>query len=86
MHSTITSKGQITLPAALRKNLQLKQGDIVNFVPLPDGNYRLEANRKIPITALRGIFAVSGPILSVEQMKDAIMEAVNEDYHRSIQP
>lgn len=86
MQSTITSKGQITLPAALRQNLKLKQGDIVNFIPLPDGSYRLEANKKYPITALRGIFTVSGPVLSVEQMNEAIIEAVNEDYQRSIEP
>lgn len=30
--STVTSKGQVTIPAALRKRLGLKEGDRVEFV------------------------------------------------------
>jgi len=30
--STITSKGQVTIPAALRKRLGLKEGDRVEFL------------------------------------------------------
>ncbi len=30
--STITSKGQVTIPAEVRKHLGLKQGDKVSFV------------------------------------------------------
>ena len=31
MKATITSKGQITLPAALRRRLGLKAGDVLEF-------------------------------------------------------
>ena len=31
MHATITSKGQITLPAGLRHRLGLRQGDVLAF-------------------------------------------------------
>jgi len=31
MQATLTSKGQITLPVALRRKLRLKAGDVLNF-------------------------------------------------------
>jgi AbrB family looped-hinge helix DNA binding protein len=31
MQSTLTSKGQITIPVALRRKLRLKVGDVLNF-------------------------------------------------------
>jgi AbrB family looped-hinge helix DNA binding protein len=31
MQSTLTSKGQITIPVALRRKLRLKTGDVLNF-------------------------------------------------------
>jgi AbrB family looped-hinge helix DNA binding protein len=31
MQSTLTSKGQITIPIALRRKLRLKTGDVLNF-------------------------------------------------------
>jgi antitoxin PrlF len=37
----ITSKGQITLPAALRKELGVKTGDSVMFVPEKNGAFRV---------------------------------------------
>ncbi|MCG8455131.1 MAG: AbrB/MazE/SpoVT family DNA-binding domain-containing protein [Holophagales bacterium] len=31
MRSTLTSKGQITIPAAIRRRLGLKEGDVLDF-------------------------------------------------------
>ena len=31
MQSTLTSKGQITIPSALRRKLHLKTGDVLDF-------------------------------------------------------
>jgi len=31
MQSTLTSKGQITIPSALRRKLHLKAGDVLDF-------------------------------------------------------
>jgi AbrB family looped-hinge helix DNA binding protein len=35
--STMTSKGQTTVPKAIRESLRLKRGDRITFTPMPDG-------------------------------------------------
>lgn len=72
--STLTSKGQITLPHTVRKALGLDTGDKVDFVEVP-GGYKLVPLRK-DIRTLKGRFAgrVDKPV-SVEEMDEAIAEA-----------
>jgi antitoxin PrlF len=53
MESAITSKGQATIPKAVRDHLQLKPGDRVKFFIHPDGSVVLLP--KLPLSALRGI-------------------------------
>lgn len=72
--ATLTSKGQITLPQAVRRALGLEAGDKVDFVPDPDGGYRVLAVRR-DVRELRGMFAgrVARPV-TLEEM-DAAIEA-----------
>jgi antitoxin PrlF len=53
MDSAITSKGQATIPKAIREHLGLRPGDRVKFFVHPDGSVALLP--KLPVTALRGI-------------------------------
>ena len=53
MESAITTKGQATIPKAIREHLQLKPGDRVKFFVHPDGSVVLLP--KLPASALRGI-------------------------------
>jgi len=53
MESTITIKGQATIPKAIREHLNLKPGDRVKFFVHPDGSVVLLP--KLPARALRGI-------------------------------
>jgi AbrB family looped-hinge helix DNA binding protein len=43
--ATLTSKGQITLPKAIRERLRLSTGDSVDFVIGEDGEVRLRSGR-----------------------------------------
>ena len=61
----ITSKGQITIPADLRKTLGLSPGDRVDFVQNAAGKYELRA-RKGTLADLYGIFRLEKPISSQE--------------------
>jgi AbrB family looped-hinge helix DNA binding protein len=46
IEATLTSKGQITIPGEIRKELHLTTGDKVRFVRGVDGNISIEARKK----------------------------------------
>jgi len=73
--SSLTQKGQVTLPAKIRKKLALKTGDKIAFT--------LEGNRIIAVPVSDDISSVFGAIksdksISVEEMDDAIAKAAAE--------
>jgi len=71
MESTVTSKGQVTIPKEARDYLGLKPGDRVKFFIQPDG--RVVLLPKLPITALKGIVPKrKGRPVSLEEMDEAI--------------
>jgi len=74
--ATLTSKGQLTLPKAVRDALDLHPGDRVNFVRMEDGNYAvLPATR--PVMALRGIIGRPAAPISLEEMDEAIADGAS---------
>jgi len=81
MDSTITVKGQITLPKAVREQLHLKPGDRVKFFVHPNGAVFLLP--KLPMTALRGI--VKSPRrATLEEMDEGIAAGASARYRRLI--
>ena len=52
--STITSKGQVTIPAEVRHHLRLKPRDKIAFVIEDEGEVRLKAPRYSSVASLRG--------------------------------
>lgn len=78
--STMTSKGQITMPKAVRQSLGLHTGDRVDFIPMDGGGFRLVVLRK-DVSSLRGRFAgrVASP-MTLAQMAQAVeLEAAARD-------
>ena len=69
--ATVTSKGQITIPAQIREALHVGAGDRVEFVALESGRYELIAVTR-PVTALKGMFGKPGKVVSIEDMNVAI--------------
>ena len=68
--STISSKGQITLPAEVRRHLRVSTNDKVAFVIEPEGGVRLEVPRYGSIAALRGAAGSLRQPLSWQEMLD----------------
>ena len=76
--STVTSKGQITLPRNVRQALGLDAGDKVDFVEI-EGGFKLVPLRK-DVRALKGRFAgrVERPV-TIEEVDDAIAQSAAEN-------
>lgn len=69
--ATITTKGQITIPASVRQALAVEAGDRVEFVQLEPGQFLfLAANRSV--TELKGLFGKPARTVSIEEMNAAI--------------
>ena len=80
----MTSKGQLTVPQSVRKELRLVVGDTVDFHKNEAGEMVIEPVRG-DIRALRGIFKYNGPHVTDEQMNEAIGDAIVERYLRSFE-
>ncbi len=69
--TTVTSKGQITLPKAIRDLLGVKEGDRVSFRALDDGRVVVEAET-LDLRTLRGSVRSRVKGVTVEAMHEAI--------------
>ena len=69
MDSALTTKGQATIPKAIREHLRLKPGDRVKFFVHPDGSVVLLP--KLPASALRGIVKARRRSVTVAEMSEA---------------
>ena len=80
--ATVTSKGQITIPADIRETFNLVPGDQIVFFKRLDGSLGVRIRRP-RVGAGRGVTSSDMP-LSVEDMNRGIGEAVAQEYLRSI--
>ena len=59
MSYSLTVKGQVTVPKAIRQHLHVIPGQAIDYEPLPDGSVRMTAAKKTeddnPFLALVGI-------------------------------
>ena len=69
--ATLTSKGQITVPAAVREALGVDIGDRVEFVEIAPGRYEFIAATR-SVTALKGMFGKPRRSVSIDEMNAVI--------------
>lgn len=80
--ATLTSKGQVTIPAEVRKRLRLKAGDRIAFVFERDGRLTMQTKR-IPFEQVMGILHTPGQRpLSLRGMDRARDQALLERWKR----
>ena len=72
--STLTSKGQLTVPKAIRDRLGLHEGDRVEFRVTGEGQVVVEAGT-VDLRDLRGTLKGEGRRVSVEEMEEAVRTA-----------
>ena len=71
IESSITKKGQTTLPKPVRETLGVQAGDRVRYV-ISNGEVRILAVR--PISRLFGMLQHNGPAVTLEEMEQAIAD------------
>ncbi len=75
--ATVTSKGQVTIPAEVRRRLGLHAGSRLTFVPNESGGFEVHAETG-SIRDLEGCLpAPRGPV-SIEDMNAAIAQGASD--------
>ena len=69
--ATVTSKGQITIPARVRQALQVETGDRVEFVEVDPGRFEIVAATR-SVKELKGMFGKTAKRISIEEMNTVI--------------
>ena len=73
MQATMTSKGQLTVPKAIRDKLRLKPGDRIEFL-LDDNGARITPV-KASVTELKGMLPKPASPVTLAEMDEAIVKA-----------
>ncbi len=75
--ATVTTKGQITIPADVRRTLRVASGDRIEFVEVGPGRFEiLAANGSV--RDLKGIVGARARTVSLEEMDAAIVSAATD--------
>jgi antitoxin PrlF len=69
--STITIKGQTTIPREIRRHLKVKPGDRIEFVVEQDGRVVL-VPATVDVRELKGLLAPAPRRVSLEEMEAAV--------------
>jgi antitoxin PrlF len=80
--STLTRKGQTTIPKDVRERLGLKPGDKIKFVFNADGSVTL-VPVNLTLRQLRGILPRPERPTTIEEMDEAVGEAAVERFLRA---
>ena len=76
MEAAITTKGQATIPKAIREYLGVKPGDRIKFFLHPNGSVVILP--KLSVSALRGMLKTLRPPVTIEEMDEAIASGAAE--------
>ena len=74
--ATVTSKGQITVPASVRSALHIEAGDRIEFVETVNGRFEIVAATK-DVSLLKGIIKTNKRV-SIDDMNSAIKSKAAE--------
>jgi AbrB family looped-hinge helix DNA binding protein len=69
--ATLTAKGQVTLPAAVRTALKLEAGSQVEFVEIGHGQFAIVAATR-HVQELKGILRKPAKPVTLQDMEEAI--------------
>lgn len=66
--ATLTSKGQITIPADIRRSMSLSPRDRLTFTPMPDGTVVMRAKTRSLMSLKGTLIPLSDKTVSIAEM------------------
>ena len=69
--STMTTKGQVTIPLDVRRRLGLSAGDRIEFVEIENGTFAIKPALD-DVRSLKGLLRKPAKPVSIEDMKAAV--------------
>jgi len=82
--STLTTKGQVTIPKPVRDALGVHAGDRLSFLVREDGVVELRPET-VDLKDLFGVLKHDGKPTTVDEMDQGIAEAAVESFKRSVE-
>jgi AbrB family looped-hinge helix DNA binding protein len=76
--STVSSKGQIVIPAAVRADMAVQPGTRVEFVKTAEGWLLKPATR--PVTALKGLVPKPAAKVSIDDMTRTVRQHASKQF------
>ena len=70
MATTVTERGQVSIPATVRKRLNLTPGQRVTWEPISDHECRMKVAPESPILGAKAIFFYSSNFLRVRRTSE----------------
>ena len=85
--ATVTSKGQVTVPAEIRRYLGLRCGDKLSFVVTDDGEIVLRAPKYRTVASLAGAAGrLPQPLTIADMLEVARDDALARDHWQDPEP
>ena len=82
LYSTVTSKGQVTIPVAVRKHLGITANDKIAFVIQPQGTVEVKTPKYPTLASLAGAAGKLKKPLSEREVEEIIRDDVAEAYRK----
>lgn len=82
--STVTSKGQVTIPVEVRKYLGINQGHKLSFVIEDDGRIELKAPMYPDVASLAGVAGTLPEPMTRDQMREIAREDRFDEKHGEV--
>ena len=76
--SRVTSKGQVTLPADIRRALDIEQGDDLIFDLAPDRSVNLRVVKRRRLSDLYGALPATRPFPGKEAVREEVGQALGK--------
>ncbi len=83
MLATVTTKGQVTLPKAIRDQLKIEAGTQLDFKVNADGSISARPLKRSALSIVGLLHRPGRSAVTVEQMNDAIAHGAAERHQRT---